>query len=211
MNNFFITNFLRKQILNRHPYTALRTMKSLPSFQSALVAFVQEESRLQAELVVDQKDPNRATFTLDTLREFSYKEQLSKLQKTSPLLVASIVGTLSKSRRTEPGDISRKGFGGSNRGEDVDLIPCTVQSISRIVRNRHPSSISILPCMNSLYLWTNRVPGQLFNWFNSLGDSFRWIISLFSPKNHSCNKIIETFAGSLEHSFQRMDNTLDDP
>ena len=149
-------------------------MKSLPNFPSALVAFVQEESRLQAEAVVDQKDPSRTTFSLDNLREFSYKEQLHKLQKTSPLLVASIVGTLSKSRRAEPGEISRKGFGGANSDEDVDLMPCTVQSISRIIRNRHPSSVSILPCLNSLYLWTNRVPGQLFNWFNSLGDSFRW-------------------------------------
>ena len=149
-------------------------MKSLPNFSSDLVAFVQEESRLQAEAVVDEKDPSRTTFSLDTLRKFSYKEQLHKLQRTNPLLVASIVGTLSKSRGAEPGEVSRKGFGGANRDEDVDLIPCTVQSISRIIRNRHPASVSILPCMNSLYLWTNRVPGQLFNWFNSLGDSFRW-------------------------------------
>ena len=174
MHNFLIRQFYRKQILNRRPYTALRTMKSLPNFSSDLVAFVQEESRLQAEAVVDEKDPSRTTFSLDTLRKFSYKEQLHKLQRTNPLLVASIVGTLSKSRGAEPGEVSRKGFGGANRDEDVDLIPCTVQSISRIIRNRHPASVSILPCMNSLYLWTNRVPGQLFNWFNSLGDSFRW-------------------------------------
>ena len=148
-------------------------MKSIPSFEIEFCAFVQEESRLQAERIVADKDPSRSTFTLDSLRKFSYKEQLHKFQKTNPLLLASIVGTLSKSKDATYTDLSRKGFGGANREEEVDLIPCVVQSLSRVLKNRHPSSVSLLPCLTSLYLWTNRVPGQLFHLFNSLGDSFR--------------------------------------
>ena len=148
-------------------------MKELPNFDLDLVKFIQEESRTQAEAIVLQKDPNRNTFTLENLRKFSNKEQLDKLQKTNPLLTATIVGTLSKTRGVKAEELSRKGFGGANREEDIDLTPCVVQSISRILRNRHPSSISLIPCLNSLFMWTSRVPGQVFHWFNSLGDCFR--------------------------------------
>ena len=148
-------------------------MRELSNFQLDLVKFIREESRMQAEAIVLQKDPNRNNFTLENLRKFSYKEQLHKLQKTNPLLVASIVGTLSKSRGVVAEEISRKGFGGANREEDIDLTPCVVQSVSRILRNRHPASVSVIPCLNSLFMWTSRVPGQLFHWFNSLGDCFR--------------------------------------
>ena len=165
----------RKQILHRRVHSALRTMKPMSNFHHDLASFIQEESRLQAEAIVEHKDPTRATFTLENIRKFSYKEQLHKLQRTNPLLVANIVGTLSKSRAARPEDISRKGFGGARRDEDVDLTPCIVQSISRILRNRHPNSISVIPSLNSLYMWSNHVPGQLFHWFNSLGDCFRYI------------------------------------
>ena len=128
---------------------------------------------MQANAILGLKDPPRACFTLEDLRKFSYKEQVHKLQRTNPYLVASITGTLSKSRGVLTEDLSRKGFGGANREEDIDLTACVVQSGSRILRNRHPCSISLLPCLNSLYLWTSRVPGQVFNWFNALGDCFR--------------------------------------
>ena len=168
-----MTLFGRNQILDRHVQRALRSMKSLSNFETELQAFIQEESRSQAERILEDKDPAKSSFTLENLRKFSYKEQLQKFQKTNPLLLASIVGTLSKSKGVKPFEVSRKGFGGANRDEDVDLLPCVVQTISRILKNRHPSSISTLPCLNSLYMWTNRVPGQLFHLFNSLGDSFR--------------------------------------
>ena len=70
-------------------------------------------------------------------------------------------------------DISRKGFGGPNAGIDIDLVPSVVQTVSRILKNRHPKSITTIPCMNSLYLWANRVPGHIVHFFNSLGDSYR--------------------------------------
>ena len=170
-------NTFRNQILNRRLLPAFRTMKSLPNFPSELVSFIQEESRIQAEAIVGQKEPCRTALTLDNVRQFSYKEQLQKLQKTNPLLVASIVGTLAKSRNVNAEDITRKGFGGANRSEDIDLTPCIVQSASRILRNRHPSSVSVLPGLNSLFMWTNRVPGQVFHWFNSLGDTFRYSLN----------------------------------
>ena len=150
-------------------------MKSLPNFEPEMESFIQEEARVQAASIVEQKEPNRAAFTIETLRQFSYEEQLLKYQKTTPYLLRAIVGTLSKSRGAKPSDISRKGFGGANRDEEIDLTPCVVQSMSRIHRNRHPSSISLIPCLNSLFMWTNRVTGQIFHWYNSLGDALRLV------------------------------------
>ena len=149
-------------------------MKSFSGFAPAFLSFVQEESRLQADVVLEEKDPPRSSFTLENLRKFSYKEQLQKFQRTNPLLLASIMGTLSKTKGAKYGEVSRKGFGGLNRSEDIDLVPTVVQSISRILKNRHPYSVSVLPCLNSLYFWANRVPGHLFHLFNSQGDSYRY-------------------------------------
>jgi hypothetical protein len=109
----------------------LRSLKSFPSFQTAFHSFVQEEARSEAENVLKDKDDARSEFNLDNLRKFSYKEQLVKFQRTNPLLMASIIGTISKSKVTKYEDISRKGFGGRHRTQDIDLIPSVVQSVSR--------------------------------------------------------------------------------
>ena len=148
-------------------------MRPLSSFPSALNDFVQEECRQQAENILGEKDPPRALFSLITLENFSYKDQLKKFSQTNPLLLSSIVGTMSKTKNTRHEDLSRKGFGGPNRTENIDLTPTICQSMSRILKNRHPYSVSTIPCLNSLYLWANRVPGQLYQLFNSFGDCFR--------------------------------------
>ena len=149
-------------------------MKSLSNFKPALHSFVQEEARLEAQNIVDEKEPPRSSFNLTSLTSFSYSDQLKRFKTTNPILLAAIVGTLSKHKHAKIEDISRKGFGGPNRSEDVDLVPSTVQTISRVLRNRHPSSVSVLPCMNSLHLWANHVPGSLFHFFNAIGDSYRY-------------------------------------
>ena len=153
---------------------ALRSMKSIANFGPAFHAFVQEECRLEASNIVEDKDDPKSSFTLETLRNFSYSESLQKFKRTNPVLVASIVGTLSKTRGTKCEDITRKGFGGLNRSENVDLTPTVVQSVSRILKNRHPGSVSVLPCLNSLHMWASRVAGHLFHFFNMLGDSYRF-------------------------------------
>ena len=148
-------------------------MKTLSNFRPALEAFIQEECRLDASRILEEKDPPKSSFSLDTLRAFSYNTQLQKFRATNPLLVASIVGTLSQNKGAQCEDLSRKGFGGPNKGEDVDLVPTIVQTLSRLLKNRHPRSISILPSMNSLNLWAYHVPGHVFHFFNSLGDCYR--------------------------------------
>ena len=150
-------------------------MQQLSSFPSALNTFVQEECRQQAENILAEKDPPRALFSLLSLETFSYKDQLEKFHQTNPLLLSCIAGTLSKTKNTNHEDLIQKGFGGPNRAEDVDLTPTICQSVSRILKNRHPYSISTIPCLNSLYLWANRVPGQLYQLFNSFGDCFRYL------------------------------------
>ena len=122
---------------------------------------------------MSEKDPAKSCFSLDSLRKFSYKDQLAKLQRTSPLLVACVTGTISKEKIYETETITRKGFGGSKSDKRIDLVPTIVQSVSRIVKNRHPRSISLVPSVNSLFLWTHRVSSHVFQLLNSLGDCFR--------------------------------------
>ena len=88
--------------------------------------------------------------------------------------LATIIGSISKQKVINFSDISRKGFGGANSGLDIDLVPSVVQTVSRILKNRHPRTHTTMPCMNSLYLWANRVPGHIVHFYNMLGDSYRF-------------------------------------
>ena len=148
-------------------------MRSLPSFSEKFCAFVQEESRREASAVISEKDDPLKAFNIETLRTYSYKEELFKFQRSNPILLAAIVGSISKEKADDYSDISRKGFGGANSSLDIDLVPCVVQTVSRILKNRHPRSIISTPSMNSLYLWSKRVSGHIFHFFNSLGDTYR--------------------------------------
>ena len=163
----------RDQLVKNRPERALRTMKSLPNFASAFHRFVQDEAHKEAEGILTEKDPPRSAFTLDTLRKFSYKEQLAKLQRTSPLLVACVTGSISRTKVSNLEQISRKGFGGSNQDQNVDLVPAIVQSVGRIIKNRHPYSLTTLASLNSMFLWTSRVSSHVFQLLNSLGDCYR--------------------------------------
>ena len=147
-------------------------MKNLPNFHSDLCEFVLEESRREALRIEDKDDPT-TKFDLQCIKNFTYEAELEKFQKSNPLLMSAIVGTISKEKVTNYSELSRKGFGGPNSSEDIDLIPCVVQTAARILRNRHPRSISTVPCMTSLYLWANRVPGKILHYCNTIGDTYR--------------------------------------
>ena len=159
------------------PERALRSMRTLPGFNSALVNFVQDEAYREGGGILAEKDAPRKDFTIENLRNFSYKEQLGKLQRTNPLLVACVMGSIRKIKITTVDDLKRKGFGGADTSEDIDLTPAVVQSVSRIIKNCHPRSISTIPAMNSLLFWTSRVSGHIFELFNYLGDCYRYFIS----------------------------------
>ena len=94
LQNLIYTSHCRKQIINRHLQTAFRSMRTLSDFDTEFQQFVQEESRLEASRILEVKDPSKTSFTLENLRKFSYKEQLHKFQKTTPIL-------LGKSHKTE--------------------------------------------------------------------------------------------------------------
>ena len=88
----------RKQIELNRPLRALRSMKGLPNFDQALQVLILEESRSQADNILKEKDTPRSSFNLDSIKNFSYKEELNKFERTNPLLLASIVGTISKAK-----------------------------------------------------------------------------------------------------------------
>ena len=159
------------------PERALRSMRTLPGFNSALVHFVQDEAYREADGILAEKDAPRKEFNIENLQNFTYKEQLGKLQRTNPLLVACVMGSIRKIKIKTVDDLRRKGFGGADTAQDIDLIPAVVQSVSRIVKNCHPRSISTIPAINSLFLWTSRVSGHVFELFNYLGDCYRYSIS----------------------------------
>ena len=106
------------------------------------------------------------SFALSTLSS-------AKLQRTNPVLVASVIGSIRKLKVRSEEDLKRKGFGGPNRAEDIDLTPAVVQSVSRILKNCHPYSLTLLSSMNSIFLWSCKVSGKVFEFFNLLGDCYR--------------------------------------
>ena len=163
----------RDQIIKNRPERVLRTLKALPNFNSAFYRFVQEEAHRESEGILLDKDPARKDFTLDSLRKFTYREQLNKLQTASPLLVACVTGAIAKTKVKTSEDLTRKGFGGPNRDQKIDLTPAIVQTVSRIMKNKHPYSLTLMASLNSLFLWTCRVSGHVFQLFNSLGDCYR--------------------------------------
>ena len=90
-------------------------MRPLPGFSAALVDFVQEEAFHEADGILKNKDPPVKEFSLDSLENFSYTEQLAKLQRTNPILVACIKGSIRKLKIKSDVDLTRKGFGGNAR------------------------------------------------------------------------------------------------
>ena len=151
-------------------------MKELPGFKQDFSTFVREECRIEADLILSDKDPPLKEFNMETLKTFSYHSCLSKLEKNAPTLIASIVGSISDSKSDQPKYLSRKGFGGRRRDDAVSLIPAIVQTASAILHNRHPNSISTIPAINSLNNYTNHITSQYFYLSNSLGISYRFLL-----------------------------------
>ena len=124
-------------------------MKSLPNFASALVDFVHEETRQEAQGILQDKDAARTSLTIQDVKDFDYNDQFRKFQKTNPILVASILGTLSRVKGEKPENISRKGFGGARSGEGIDLIPAVVQTVSRVLKALEISFLTSLVELSS--------------------------------------------------------------
>ena len=101
-----------------------------------------------------------------------YINELKRLEGLMPTLMSSISGSISASKDSLE-HLSRKGFGGSRQSEDISLVPTMVQTAACILRNRHPNSISTVPCLNSLNNYLNHVTKQFFYMTNSLGQSYR--------------------------------------
>ena len=149
-------------------------MKSLPDFDKEFPKFVREECRLEADRILKNKDPPLSEFNLSSLNNFKYENVLTKLESVTPVLMASIAGSISSSKDQCLANLTRKGFGGRKRSENISLVPAIVQTATAILRNRHPNSISTVPFLNSLNNWLNHIPHQYFYLNNSLGQSFRY-------------------------------------
>ena len=148
-------------------------MKSLPNFDKDFHKFVREECRLEGDNIFKKKDPPSTEFNLKTLKEFDYDCELVKFEGVAPTLMASIAGSISSSKDDPLVSLKRRGFGGSRQSEEISLVPAMVQTASCILKNRHPNSISTVPCVNSLNNWLFHIPHQYFYLNNSLGYSFR--------------------------------------
>ena len=89
-----------------------------------------------------------------------------------------------------------------------------------MLKNRHPRSVSVVPSLNSLFLWTSRVSGHVFHLFNSLGDCFRYEtfkISLNFPvyivphfsQNTTVELVDQVIADSDSEVIQKRDEVED--
>ena len=165
--------FFSDQLLKYRTERALKTMKTLPNFEIAFLNFVREQSRQQADNILNEKEQSVNQFDMNSLRKFEYAEQLLKLERTVPTLMASIAGTISASKDQPLVNLTRKGFGGSRQSEDISLVPAMVQTASCILRNRHPNSVSTVAAVNSLMNYLNHITKQYFYLTNSLGQSYR--------------------------------------
>ena len=148
-------------------------MKSLPNFQRDFQKFVRDECRAEGDNILKSKDAPLSEFGLEELKAFNYTTELEKLVRIAPILMASISGSISASKEESISSLSRKGFGGSRRAEEITLVPAMVQCATMIVRNRHPNSISSVPAINSLNNWTQHIPQRYFYLTNSLGLTYR--------------------------------------
>lgn len=161
------------QLMRYRTLRALRTMRNLPSFDKDFHTFVREQCRIEGDFILKSKDPPKSDFDLKSLREFQFESQLEKFERVCPTLMASIAGSITSSKDDQLINLTRKGFGGSRKSEDVSLVPTMVQVASCILRNRHPNSISTVPCVNSLNNYLLHIPHQYFYLNNALGQSFR--------------------------------------
>ena len=88
----------RANLLRHRLDRVFRRLKEYPSFRKAFQQFVYEEARKEADNVLKDKEIPRNEFSMETLRQFSFKQQLAKYQRDTPILLACVVGSMSKSK-----------------------------------------------------------------------------------------------------------------
>ena len=151
-------------------------MKELPGFETDLAAFVRNECRKEADGILSEKDPPLRDFGMADIQNFSYSSCLTKLQRVAPILISSISGAISDSKSDDLHTLSRAGFGGKRKGDQISLTPAIVQTATAILKNRHPNSISLVPAVNSLNNMTNHITSRYFYLTNNLGTSYRYAL-----------------------------------
>ena len=72
-------------------------MSELPNFHQEFIEFIQEEARKEVNSM-RKNDISRADLTQQNIRNFSYNTELEKFEKSNPLLLAAIIGSISKGR-----------------------------------------------------------------------------------------------------------------
>ena len=98
---------------------------------------------------------------------------LSSVFFTLGFLVSCVCGASCKKKISTMDDLTRKGFGGRNQEKDRDLKPSIVRNVASILRNCHPRSITVMPFLTSVFLWTHRASHHVFEFLNALGDCYR--------------------------------------
>ena len=88
--------FFRDQLLRYRLDMVFRSLKEYTTHQHAFLAFLMEDARKESQFI--EKEVSRNEFTFEDLKKFSYKEELARYQKNCPILVACIVGSISRSK-----------------------------------------------------------------------------------------------------------------
>ena len=148
-------------------------MESLQNFSKELQKYIFKRSQSEANSVKLYKDVSVTNFSSHDVNEFSYDAYHSSAMDRYPILMASVTGAVCNQSYDEIHNPTRKGFGGSRSSEDISLKPVICQTVSRMLHNKHPRSVTSLQCMNSALNMVHHVPGRALVSSNALGDSFR--------------------------------------
>ena len=79
----------------------IQITKRISKLPTTFLAFLLEEARKEAEFI--EKDVSRTEFTIEDLKKFSYKDELERYQRNCPILVACVIGSISRSKVISPG------------------------------------------------------------------------------------------------------------
>ena len=177
-------------------------MREMPSFGKALQSTVhrevQQEVEAAARSLADQplKDFKRAD-----LLDFNPGDLYEKQLEEAPLLMSALFAASTTQNFIDikvcsssisegsplffmysfmrfPQKPTRSGFGGTARGQQVDLKPMLAATASRLLHTRHPNLVNEMTKIHSIYHAYKQTPGKEHRRLNSYGDIYSKKVSL---------------------------------
>ena len=191
-------NYFRSQLLSYRTERALKMMGQLPSFGQALQATVHRVVQKEAEAAARSfRDAPLKEFNRADLIAFDAGELFKMQLQEAPIMMTTLIAAstnlkfdsinvgelmslmlVTKFPSICPQKPTRSGFGGTARGQQVDVRPMLAATASRLLHTRHPTLVNAMTKVNSVYHAYHQTPGKEHRRLNSYGDTFSKKVSL---------------------------------